>query len=89
MLYFWKIFRLIHFLSSTGRHLDHALEWFGDVAGKKVRETCPTGCGHKCNLMKSLSAFPSTLSMHELAGQNQSDSFYENSVIANPGKTAP
>jgi hypothetical protein len=39
--------------------------------------------------MKSLSAFPSTLSMHELPVQNQSDSFYENSVIENQGKSSP
>jgi hypothetical protein len=39
--------------------------------------------------MKSLSAFPSTLSMHELALQNQSDSFYENSFIAKQGKASP
>jgi len=33
-----------------GGHLDHALEWF------RTNETCPTGCGHKCNLFPSSSA---------------------------------
>jgi hypothetical protein len=33
-----------------GGHLDHALQWFGGLSGKPVREVCPTGCGHKCNL---------------------------------------
>jgi hypothetical protein len=28
--------------------------------GKPVREACPTGCGHQCNLSRQLSAFPRT-----------------------------
>lgn len=28
-----------------GGHLDHALQWFGGMSGKPVREVCPTGCG--------------------------------------------
>lgn len=43
-----------------GGHLDHALEWFGGMDGKPIRESCPTGCGHKCNLSQRISAFPQT-----------------------------
>jgi hypothetical protein len=44
-----------------GGHLDHALEWFGGgIDGNPVRESCPTGCGHRCNLSTQLSAFPRT-----------------------------
>lgn len=25
--------------------MDHALQWFGGLSGKPVREVCPTGCG--------------------------------------------
>mmetsp|Transcript_19354 Transcript_19354/g.27361 ORF Transcript_19354/g.27361 Transcript_19354/m.27361 type:complete len:142 (-) Transcript_19354:437-862(-) len=46
-----------------GGHLDHALQWFGGMSGKGVREVCPTGCGHKCNLVQQVSAFPRTSSM--------------------------
>lgn len=28
-----------------GGHLDHALQWFGGLGGRSVREVCPTGCG--------------------------------------------
>lgn len=28
-----------------GGHLEHALQWFGGIQGKPVREVCPTGCG--------------------------------------------
>jgi hypothetical protein len=42
-----------------GGHLEHALEWFG--GGKNtLRTMCPTGCGHQCNLIKDVSAFPRT-----------------------------
>lgn len=43
-----------------GGHLDHALEWFGGLDGNPVREMCPTGCGHRCNLAQMLSSFPTT-----------------------------
>jgi len=43
-----------------GGHLDHALEWFGGMSGNPVREVCPTGCGHKCNLTQQLNSFPRT-----------------------------
>jgi hypothetical protein len=43
-----------------GGHLDHALQWFGGSSGNSVREVCPTGCGHKCNMLQPLSAFPRT-----------------------------
>lgn len=46
-----------------GGHLDHALLWFGGPSGKTVREVCPTGCGHRCNLVQSVSAFPRTESL--------------------------
>ena len=55
------------FATGHGGHLAHALQWFGGLSGKGVREVCPTGCGHKCNLVKELSAFPRTESIHELA----------------------
>ena len=35
-----------------GGHLEHALEWFGGNNGDKLRELCPTGCGHRCNLIQ-------------------------------------
>jgi Zinc-ribbon, C4HC2 type len=44
-----------------GGHLEHALQWFGGgQGGKAVREMCPTGCGHRCNLVQMASAFPRT-----------------------------
>jgi hypothetical protein len=44
-----------------GGHLEHALEWFGGSSGTNtLRTMCPTGCGHQCNLMKDVSAFPRT-----------------------------
>lgn len=49
-----------------GGHLDHALAWFGGRDGKPVRELCPTGCGHKCNIsqqMNALSPEPSWASL--------------------------
>lgn len=49
-----------------GGHLDHALQWFGGPDGRSVREMCPTGCGHKCNFMQQLSAFPRTGSMKNI-----------------------
>jgi hypothetical protein len=50
-----------------GGHMEHALQWFGGLSGKPVREMCPTGCGHKCNMMQPLSAFPRTESLRDLA----------------------
>jgi hypothetical protein len=47
-----------------GGHLDHALQWFSGLDGK-VREVCPTGCGHRCNMTKQLSAFPRTDSLQD------------------------
>jgi hypothetical protein len=47
--------------------MEHALQWFGGLSGKPVREMCPTGCGHKCNMMQPLSAFPRTESLRDLA----------------------
>lgn len=42
-----------------GGHLDHALEWFGSG-----NQFCPTGCGHKCNMvMQQSNAFPRTDSL--------------------------
>lgn len=47
-----------------GGHLQHALQWFGGLTGKQVRTACPTGCGHRCNLVQMVStAFPRTNSM--------------------------
>jgi Zinc-ribbon, C4HC2 type len=48
-----------------GGHLDHALEWFGGSIGSPVREVCPTGCGHKCNLKRQLNSFPRTESFYK------------------------
>ena len=36
-----------------GGHLEHALQWFG-----ASQEMCPTGCGHRCNRLQPLTAFP-------------------------------
>mmetsp|Transcript_11191 Transcript_11191/g.21323 ORF Transcript_11191/g.21323 Transcript_11191/m.21323 type:complete len:97 (+) Transcript_11191:1229-1519(+) len=49
-----------------GGHLEHALSWFGGLSGKAVRELCPTGCGHRCNRLQPISAFPRTDSLREL-----------------------
>ncbi len=46
-----------------GGHLEHALQWFGGLNGKAVRSVCPTGCGHKCNLVEMSTSFPRTISM--------------------------
>eukprot|EP00566_Odontella_aurita_P004060 CAMPEP_0113564672 /NCGR_PEP_ID=MMETSP0015_2-20120614/21750_1 /TAXON_ID=2838 /ORGANISM="Odontella" /LENGTH=1222 /DNA_ID=CAMNT_0000466781 /DNA_START=16 /DNA_END=3680 /DNA_ORIENTATION=- /assembly_acc=CAM_ASM_000160 len=49
-----------------GGHLEHAIEWFGgeDSGGAGgLREFCPTGCGHKCNLSQIIMAFPRTNSL--------------------------
>jgi hypothetical protein len=46
-----------------GGHLEHALQWFGGLNGKPVRTVCPTGCGHKCNLVQMGPAFPRSNSM--------------------------
>jgi hypothetical protein len=49
-----------------GGHLEHALLWFGGADEKPVREVCPTGCGHKCNMLQELTAFPRTDSLRDL-----------------------
>ena len=41
-----------------GGHLQHALEWFGGTEEQPPQEFCPTGCGHRCNLLQRLRAFP-------------------------------
>ena len=46
-----------------GGHLNCALEWFGGVEGLPPQEMCPTGCGHKCNLLQRIQSFPRTNSM--------------------------
>jgi hypothetical protein len=54
-----------------GGHLEHALEWFGGSNGNPVREMCPTGCGHRCNMLQQLNAFPRTDSLlRESTAQN-------------------
>ena len=42
-----------------GGCLAHALEWFGDNA----QEFCPTGCGHKCNMLQRIRP---ELSLHSM-----------------------
>jgi len=49
-----------------GGHLEHALTWFGGLGGSAMRETCPTGCGHRCNILQTMNAFPRTDSMREV-----------------------
>jgi len=46
-----------------GGHLNCALEWFGGAEGLPPQEMCPTGCGHKCNLLQRIQSFPRTKSM--------------------------
>lgn len=48
-----------------GGHLEHALEWFTSL-DNKFHELCPTGCGHKCNLitLPRASHFPRTESLN-------------------------
>jgi len=49
-----------------GGHLDHAIEWFGGSdfgSNGELREFCPTGCGHKCNFVQHIKAFPRTNSL--------------------------
>lgn len=58
-----------------GGHLDHALQWFGGGKGTAVREVCPTGCGHKCNLLQHTSAFPRTSSLNEFVPTQSSEHF--------------
>ena len=41
-----------------GGHLQHALEWFGGTENQSPQELCPVGCGHRCNLLQRLKAFP-------------------------------
>jgi len=43
-----------------GGHLEHALKWFGSG-----QELCPTGCGHKCNMLRQ-TTFPMTHSFNSL-----------------------
>jgi hypothetical protein len=57
---------MTYYCLGHGGHLDHALQWFGGLNGKSVREVCPTGCGHKCNFMQQLSAFPRTGSLRNI-----------------------
>jgi WD repeat-containing protein 24 len=50
-----------------GGHLEHAIEWFGGINGLPPRNSvCPTGCGHRCNLFKTIKAFPRTDSLKYL-----------------------
>jgi hypothetical protein len=65
---------LIQKKQGHGGHLEHALQWFGgghasstskgnssgSNTSSALRVMCPTGCGHLCNLMKEVSAFPRT-----------------------------
>ncbi len=50
-----------------GGCLEHALEWFTGL-DNPFRECCPTGCGHKCNLitLPRASHFPRTGSLNHL-----------------------
>ena len=50
-----------------GGHLEHALEWFTSL-DNPFHELCPTGCGHKCNLitLPRASHFPRTESLNHL-----------------------
>ena len=50
-----------------GGCLEHALEWFTSL-DNPFREFCPTGCGHKCNLiaLPRASHFPHTESFNHL-----------------------
>lgn len=50
-----------------GGHLEHAIEWFTSL-DNKFNQLCPTGCGHKCNLISlpKGSTFPRTESLHHL-----------------------
>ena len=41
-----------------GGHSKCALQWFGGLNEKAVREECPTGCGHKCNMVRVNGTFP-------------------------------
>ena len=41
-----------------GGHIDCAMQWFGGPNGKMVRETCPTGCGHRCNMFRQSECIP-------------------------------
>lgn len=52
-----------------GGHLEHALQWFG---GSGIREVCPTGCGHRCNMLHQLISFPRTDSLRDLGAVSQS-----------------
>ena len=56
-----------------GGHLEHALQWFGGLSGKAVRDQCPTGCGHRCNFVQTLSAFPRTDSLEGFQSFELSD----------------
>ncbi|GKY92256.1 hypothetical protein MPSEU_000196700 [Mayamaea pseudoterrestris] len=60
-----------------GGHLDHALQWFGGQQDRAVRGACPTGCGHRCNLLQQISAFPRSSSMKELPSTNSLDQLGE------------
>ena len=48
-----------------GGHLDHAIEWFsGEGSANGPQEYCPTGCGHKCNMLQHINSFPRTNSLN-------------------------
>eukprot|EP00536_Pseudo-nitzschia_multiseries_P002425 jgi/Psemu1/251619/estExt_Genewise1Plus.C_320062 len=66
-----------------GGHLEHALQWFGGLDGRAVRTVCPTGCGHKCNLVQFASTFPRTMSM-----ALSDSSSMEHAALAVPGHQA-
>lgn len=50
-------------LPGHGGHVECAIQWFGSISGEKKREVCPTGCGHRCNLVQTVTAFPRMNSM--------------------------
>lgn len=60
-----------------GGHLDHALQWFGGLCGNVVREMCPTGCGHRCNMAQHLTAFPRTESLRQTSFNESLDPYFD------------
>ena len=60
MVLLYKRIRKSNICFWTGGHLEHAMSWFS------VRQECPTGCGHICNMLQTLSAFPRSTSMREI-----------------------
>lgn len=51
---------------SHGGHIKCALAWFGGQ--ENIREACPTGCGHRCNLSQQVRIFPRTESLRDTMG---------------------